>query len=305
MSHPVHLKSQSGKFSPSALIPYCAFKSELTMDSKDTHPNLSYPICTSFVPDILEGQLCYTMKLNRTGGKGKRNGLMLLVDLNKQRSFETSLGKGQSVEDKNQMSLDTELSRRDTSAKIQINAMSPITEYGHGTYKMTSVKRMTATKDFLGMEQDIRNCELEKYEECRTRHLMDKCRCVPWELKQQHIKVQPQFAIILFGFQEGPICTPFGRDCVDAEASKTYDCKTACTGIYTDVQWHDETVGKSRDGGTEENQESYHLLVNEYREFQRNYSRNFRFEATADADNQTFGENYILPHLFSLSGTIC
>ena len=99
---------------------------------------------------------------------------------------------------------------------------------------------------------------------------------------------------LIFGFQEGPICTPIGRDCVDAEASKTYNCKTACTGIYTDVQWHDETLGKSRDGGKEENRESYHLLVNEYRQFQRNYSRNFRFEATADADNQTFGENYII-----------
>ena len=290
VSHPVHLKSQTSKFSPSALIPYCAFKSNLTMETEDKHPNLSFPICTSFVPDILEGQLCYTLKLNWTGGKGKRNGLMLLLDLNHQRSFETTLQKDQTIEDISQMSLDTELSRRDTSAKIQINAMSPTKEYGHGTYKMTSVKRMRATRDFLGMDQGARNCELETYEECRTRHLMDKCRCVPWEL--QHIKVRTKILNSFLVFQEGPICTPFGRDCVDAEASKTYKCKTSCTGIYTDVQWHNETVGNSRDGGSEENKESYYLLVNEYREFQRNYSRNFRFEA--EAQNETFGEKSTL-----------
>ena len=101
------------------------------------------------------------------------------------------------------MSLDTELSRRDKSAKIQINAMSPTTEYGHGTYKMTSVKRMRATSDFLGMDQGTRNCELETYEECRTRHLMENCNCVPWELKQQRIKVRPKFVIKLVIFRMG------------------------------------------------------------------------------------------------------
>ena len=90
---------------------------------------------------------------------------------------------------------------------------------------------------------------------------------------------------------------------MDGEASNTYKCKTSCTGIHTDVQWHDETVGNSRDGGKEENRESYYLLVNEYREFQRSYSRNFRFEATADANNETFGENYRIMFFF-FSGTI-
>ena len=173
------------------------------METEDKHPNLSFPICTSFVPDILEGQLCYTLNLNQTGGKGKRNGLMLLLDLNQQRSFETTLKKDQTIEDISQMSLDTELSRRDKSAKIQINAMSPTTEYGHGTYKMTSVKRMRATSDFLGMDQGTRNCELETYEECRTRHLMEICNCVPWELKQQRIKVRPKFFIQFVIFRMG------------------------------------------------------------------------------------------------------
>ena len=40
--------------------------------------------------------------------------------------------------------------------------------------------------------------------------------------------------------------------------------------------------------------ETYNLLVEEYRQFQRNYSRNFRFDATADAENETFGKELVL-----------
>ena len=189
VSHPVHLKNKSNAFFPSALIPYCAFKSNLTMETEDTHPNISFPICTSFVPDILEGQLCYTIKHKGSGGKAKINGLMLLVDLNTQRYFQTNPRKKRTIKDKSKMILDTELSRRDTSAKIQINSMSPFTAYGHGTYMMTSVKKMKATRDFLGMNPEVRYCEHETYEECRTRHMLKRCECVPWELQQLHIKV--------------------------------------------------------------------------------------------------------------------
>ena len=77
---------------------------------------------------------------------------------------------------------------------------------------------------------------------------------------------------------------------MDKAASETFDCKTSCTGIHTDVLWHDEAVGKSRDGGKEEDMETYNLLVEEYRQFQKNYSQNFIFNATSDAENETFGK---------------
>ena len=77
---------------------------------------------------------------------------------------------------------------------------------------------------------------------------------------------------------------------MDKAASETFDCKTSCTGIHADVLWHNEAVGKSRDGGKEEDTETYNLLVEEYRQFQKNYSQNFIFNATADAENETFGK---------------
>ena len=47
---------------------------------------------------------------------------------------------------------------------------------------MTDVKRMTAKKDFLKMPLKDRNCEVELYEDCRTRKLLEECNCVPWEV---------------------------------------------------------------------------------------------------------------------------
>ena len=115
---------------------------------------------------------------------------MLLIDLNTHLNFDTTPKIERTIEDKSKFSLDTELTRRDSSAKIQINAMAPFTAYGPGTYMMSSVKRMKATKEFLGMDEDVRYCKEETYEECRTRNLIENCQCVPWELHQQHIKVK-------------------------------------------------------------------------------------------------------------------
>ena len=91
-------------------------------------------------------------------------------------------------------------------------------------------------------------------------------------------------------FQEGTICNAKGRTCADREASKTYGCKTSCKGIYADVQWIDEDVGRSKDGGMEESQEAFYSLVEEYREYKKNYARTFRFLASADSVEDNFGK---------------
>ena len=56
-----------------------------------------------------------------------------------------------------------------------------------------------------------------------------------------------------------------------------------------DVQWIDETVGDSKDRGTEESKDAFIELVREYREYKRNYSRAFRFLASEKEDN--FGKD--------------
>ena len=74
----------------SAFVPFCAYKTNLNISrSRLAIPGISFPLCSSFLPTILEGQLCYKLTLNTTSGQGKRNELMLLLDYNEERSLQT------------------------------------------------------------------------------------------------------------------------------------------------------------------------------------------------------------------------
>ena len=79
---------------------------------------------------------------------------------------------------------------RRENAKIQINTLSPYVGFGGGSYQMSDVKRMTAKEDFLKMPLKDRNCEVELYEDCRTRKLLKECDCVPWELPGVQVKFE-------------------------------------------------------------------------------------------------------------------
>ena len=188
MTHPPHLTSRWS----SALIPSCAYKTNLNFSKKSiVLKNTSFPLCSSFVPTILEGQLCYKLTLNMTSGQGKRNELMLLLDYNEDRSLQTSSNKNDHVHSLYQtLNFDTAIeSIQGVKAKIQINTLSPFKGFGGGAYMMTDVKRMTAKDDFLRMPLKDRKCKVELYEDCRTRTLFEECNCVPWEVP---------------GFQESP-----------------------------------------------------------------------------------------------------
>ena len=87
VSHPPHLTSVWS----SALIPFCAYETNLNISrNRLSLPGLTFPLCSSFLPTILEGQLCSKLTLNTTSGQGKRNELMLLLDYNEERSLQTS-----------------------------------------------------------------------------------------------------------------------------------------------------------------------------------------------------------------------
>ena len=183
MSHPPHLTSSWS----SALIPFCAFKTDLSMSKNSLNlPGITYPLCSSFLPTILEGQLCYKLTLNKKSGQGKGNELMLLLDYNEDRSLQTSSKQSRSsaVESsKESLNFDTAFaSIQGVSAKVHINTLSPFIGFGGGVYKMTVVKRMTAKEDFLKMPLQDRNCEVESYEYCRSKKLLEECKCVPWEV---------------------------------------------------------------------------------------------------------------------------
>ena len=156
---------------------------------------MALPLCSSFVPTILEGQRCYKLELKELSGKGKRNELMLLLDYNEDRSLQTS-SKADEVEDSQfswtimnwemerwEMRFDTAVEGlQGVSAKLQINALSPYVHFGGGIFSMTDVKKMTTKEDFFMLPLKERGCEADLYEDCRNAGLVKECNCVPWEL---------------------------------------------------------------------------------------------------------------------------
>ena len=180
--HPPHLTSKSWS---SAFIPFCAYKTDLNISKNPLAlPGITFPLCSAFLPTILEGQLCYKLSLNMTSGQGKRNELMLILDYNKDRSLQTSVhNSADAKSSKDTINFDTAVeSIQDQSAKVHINTLTPFVGFGGGIYMMTGIKRMTAKSDFLEMPFGEKNCEFELYEDCKTKKLLEECKCVPWEV---------------------------------------------------------------------------------------------------------------------------
>ena len=176
LTHPPHIMDNSA----SAFIPFCFYQSGLVQPGQlKTQQNLSFPMCTSFTQTFLEGQLCYKLDLRLPSGQGKKNELMLLLDYNTGLSLQPKVGS--SDINPGGLYLDS-LDSEQHEAKIHINTLSQLMNFGGGAYKMSVVKRETAKPDFLKMAFEDRNCEVEEYEDCRTRHLLKKCGCVPLEV---------------------------------------------------------------------------------------------------------------------------
>ena len=115
----------------------------------------------------------------------------MLLDYNEDRSLQTSSNKSKAVKSSNKtLSFAPAVeSIQGGSAKIQINTLSPFIGFGGGIYTMTVVKKMTATEDFLKMPLEDRNCEVELYEDCRTRKLLEACNCVPSEVPGYQVRL--------------------------------------------------------------------------------------------------------------------
>ena len=54
---------------------------------------------------------------------------------------------------------------------------------------MTLIKNLRAKDSFLEMSLEQRNCEVELYEDCRSRKLLEECQCVPWEVPGYQVTI--------------------------------------------------------------------------------------------------------------------
>ena len=187
ISHPPHLKPSFE--SSSAFIPFCAFQSNMALsDHLKYIDDIVYPVCSSFQPTILEGQLCYKLQVNSTGAEGKKNQLMLLLDYNEDRSIYAPQktkwmqyiqgGIAKKINSKIlTLNMDGAADIQRKEAKVHINTLSSFRGFGSGTYKISDVKKMT--NDFLNMALEDRKCEVMPFEECRNQKLLEECNCDP------------------------------------------------------------------------------------------------------------------------------
>ena len=121
---------------------------------------------------------------------------MLLLDYNEDRSLQMSSTKKAVAKPSDEiLNFDTAVeSIQGALAKVHIDTLSPYTGFGGGIYTLTDVKKMTAKDDFLGMPFKDRHCEIEGYEECRTRKLLEECKCLPWEAAKTERQVSFSFS---------------------------------------------------------------------------------------------------------------
>ena len=131
------------------------------------------------------------MQLDEPSGQGQANELMMLLDYQEDLSLKLPHPKVENMDSDERVEtvkISSLEENRESKVKIQIGTLSPFKGFGEGTYKMSDAKRMTAKPDFLKMSFEDRKCEVELYEDCRTRKLLEKCNCVPWKLPSRQVK---------------------------------------------------------------------------------------------------------------------
>ena len=129
-------------------------------------------------------------------------------------------------------------------------AAAPVSLYGEGDYALTVVQQVVASQSFLGMSEEIRNCQkTPSLGDCVTRDYLDrlqaKCSCLPHSLGGGGVKV----------------CGPRDEDCVATVTVNTGHCLVPCSGLYADVKDSNQLV---RDIGK---QPEFEFLQAEYAKY--------------------------------------
>ena len=67
---------------------------------------------------------------------------------------------------------------------LGIHILEPVKMIGEGEYNLYDLKDLLVTDSYLGLDQDVRNCQHEEsFQNCTTRHLVEKlqeeCGCLP------------------------------------------------------------------------------------------------------------------------------
>ena len=181
-NHPVHLVDRHNNISPSALIPFCAFATDLEVLGEYME-GLTFPVCTQFQPTVISGELCYQLDVNPFIGRdrqsyhGKKSGLMLVIDTNKDRWIVTDHQEAQerlAGSPGKFLDLDNVPDDLSNLARIEIGTLARYQGYGSGSYVMTDLKAGI----FICPSGSVYRCG------CILRNLKNKVAPFPKQLKK-------------------------------------------------------------------------------------------------------------------------
>ena len=183
---PPHLVDSKGNSFRSALIPFCAFDSNMSTLGQDID-GLDFPACNKFKADIVGGQLCYTLELEKAHledkaktAHGRGTGLWILVDP----GSYFLLGQPESQEEEPGNIISTKITIPKHYIYYRINNLVNYVDHRAGVYMIGSIKKMAGTDAFLALPDNTKGCQKENEMDCQKRtflnELYDQCGCVPW-----------------------------------------------------------------------------------------------------------------------------
>ena len=257
--HPSHVISGNGTLLPGALIPFCSYQSDWTKLGKKAN-GLDFDACDQFKPSVLNGELCFSLKLDRDrhgeSANGKWYGLLLVIDPN------TAVDEGQAQVPEH--TKDNEEENDKFFARVSLDTLSHFSETRNGSYAITALKQVTASESFMKLPEEERACQKETKEECEARNFLieiqQKCNCIPWDLTHEETDID---------LKERPFCTTEDHhSCISEISNKSFGCMHSCTGLYADV------VHKDEDNCNKE----LKSMLQKYRKHKDNFAKNIKFD---------------------------
>ena len=204
INHPVEIESAENQLSLSSFIPFCAFGKNLIGPYIN---GLNVPICNIFKTKNRHDQLCYETDLQELKNNSTESllkqlefGLTLILDYNEERQIDFHHGPLKGYRFKKLVS------GNDNSVSLYLNAIGrhgkhllfvlfvpytvnefysdPVKLVGEGQYNLHSMKEISVTDSFLGLEKVIKKCQtIESVDDCKTRlhieKIRNKCKCLP------------------------------------------------------------------------------------------------------------------------------
>ena len=193
--HPPHLIDLQGSLTPAALIPFCAYQTNMTLLGQ-TRQDLPFTVCSQFKPTILEGQLCYSLEIckliNRSKAGKTSFGLLCLLDQGSENDSpklteKTKKDKKNSQKKHRISSLNlSPVSTDDHSARFTVNTLENFTDHRAGSYGLSVLKKMTGTPRFMNLPYATKKCNIESFTDCQVNSfpeaVQEKCGCIPWTI---------------------------------------------------------------------------------------------------------------------------